>query len=295
MKWRDMPSLAALRAFEVAARTGSFSAAALELNVTHAAVAQHVRALEARVGVSLLVREGRGMALTDDGAKLAMALAAGFGQIMAGVQTLTEDVEQRPLSISVTPTFAENWLMPRFSDFWAKHPGFDLSITPSIDVIDLRREGFDMAIRYGDGDWPGVEATHLVSADYTVVAAPSLLAGRRVASFEDLYDLPWFFESIHQEPRLWAEASGLDPARCQIRELATLTMLLSVIRAGAGVTVVASALVSDDLEKGRLVPLMQETRDRTGYYIIHDPGPLPDRVKTLKKWLLRAAKAPAEP
>lgn len=291
MKWRDIPSLAALRAFEAAARAGSFSAAAQELNVTHAAIAQHVRAVEASLGASLLVREGRGMALTDAGARLAATLTDGFGQIIAGVRAIREDAEARPLSISVTPTFAENWLMPRFSDFWAKHPGFDLSITPSIDVVDLRRDGYDMAVRYGDGDWPGVESTHLISADYTVVAAPSLLAGRKVTQFSDLYDLPWLFETIHREPRLWAEASGLDPARCQIRELATLTMLLSVVRAGAGVTVVASALVSDDLKAGRLVALMQETRDRTGYYIVHAPGVLPDRVKTLKNWLLQAAQS----
>lgn len=291
MNWRDIPSLAALRAFEAAARAGSFTAAAQELNVTHAAIAQHVRAIEASLGASLLVREGRGVALTDAGTRLAATLTDGFGQIIAGVRAIREDAEARPLAISVTPTFAENWLMPRFSDFWTQHPGFDLSITPSIDVVNLRRDGFDMAVRYGDGDWPGVEATHLISADYTVVASPRLLAGRKVRHFSDLYDLPWLFESIHREPRLWAEASGLDPEKCQIRELATLTMLLSVVRAGAGVTVVASALVSDDLTAGRLVALMQETRDRTGYYIVHAPGVLPERVNTLKNWLLQAAKA----
>lgn len=290
MDWRDIPSLAALRAFEAAARAGSFSAAAQELNVTHAAIAQHVRAVEAHLGLSLLVREGRGMALTDSGAQLAAALAEGFGQIVTGVRAIRDTAEARPLAISVTPTFAENWLMPRFSDFWIKHPGFDLAITPSMAVVDLRRDGYDMAIRYGDGDWPGVEAVHLISADYTVVAAPELLVGREVTRFADLYDLPWFFETIHREPRRWAEASGLDPTCFQIRELATLTMLLSLVRAGAGVTVVSSALVRDDLAAGRLVAVMQETQDRTGYYIVHPPGVLPDRVKILKKWLLQAAK-----
>lgn len=290
MNWRDMPSLAALRAFEAAARAGSFSAAAQDLNVTHAAIAQHVRAVEAHLGTSLLVREGRGMALTEDGAKLAAALAAGFGQIIDGVRAVTDDAEARPVAISVTPTFAENWLMPRFSDFWTRHPGFDLAITPSMDVVDLRRDGYDLAIRYGEGDWPGVVSTHLVSADFTVVAAPALLQGREVARFLDLYDLPWLFETIYPEPRLWAEASGLDPVCCQIKELPTLTMLLSAVRAGAGVTVVPSALVRDDLATGRLVALMQETRDRAGYYVVHPPGVLPDRVKLLKQWLLRAAK-----
>ena len=117
MNWRDLPSLAALRAFEVAARTGSYSAAAQELNVTHAAIAQHVRAVEAHLDTVLMVRDGRAMAPTEVGATLAAELSAGFRQIVEAVEAINADIEARPISVSVTPSFADNWLMPRLTRF----------------------------------------------------------------------------------------------------------------------------------------------------------------------------------
>ncbi|MEM9787537.1 MAG: LysR family transcriptional regulator [Pseudomonadota bacterium] len=287
MIWRDIPSLAALRAFEVAARTGSYSAAAQELNVTHAAIAQHVRSVESHLDTVLMTRDGRGMTPTDTGAVLAAELSAGFRQIVDGVRAVTDDIAARPLSISVTPSFAENWLMPRLTRFWAEYPGFSLSVSPSMELVDLRRDGFDLAIRYGRGDWPGVEATHLVAADYTVVAAPSLLNGRRINELTDLYDLPWLFQTADREAQKWVAEAGLDMACCQANVVATGSMLLSGVRAGGGVAVVAGALIEDDLATGRLVALKQAQREHLGYYIIHTPGVLSDRANTLKSWLLK--------
>lgn len=291
MNWRDIPSLAALRAFEVAARTGSYSAAAQELNVTHAAIAQHVRTVEAHLDKALMFRDGRGMAPTETGVALAATLSSGFQQIIEGVKDATDDIESRPLAISVTPSFAENWLMPRLTRFWAEHQGFALSVIPSTDLVDLRRDGFDLAIRYGNGAWPGLEATHLIAADFTVVAAPSLLKGRQVTGLGDLYDLPWLFETVHREPRKWIEDSGLDIACCQANEVPTLSMVLSAVRAGGGISVVASPLVKDDIATGRLVAVLQQPCTGLGYHIVHTPGILSARVKTLKSWLLNCDKA----
>ena len=290
MNWRDLPSLAALRAFEVAARTGSYSSAAKELNVTHAAIAQHVRTVEAHLDKVLMFRDGRGMTPTETGAALAATLSAGFAQIFDGVNTATQDNETRPLNISVTPSFAENWLMPRLTRFWAEYPGFSLSVSPSAELVDLRRDGFDMAIRYGRGDWPGVERTHLVAADFSVVAAPSILKGRQVNALSDLYDLPWLFETTHREAKQWVLDSGLDMACCQANEVATGSMLLSALRAGGGVAVVSGALVEDDLQTGRLKAVLRHQREGVGYYIVQSPGIVPERVKTLKSWLLKSAK-----
>ena len=290
MNWRDLPSLAALRAFEVAARTGSYSSAAKELNVTHAAIAQHVRTVEAHLDKVLMFRDGRGMTPTETGAALAATLSAGFAQIFDGVSAATQDNETRPLNISVTPSFAENWLMPRLTRFWAEYPGFSLSVSPSAELVDLRRDGFDMAIRYGRGDWPGVESTHLVAADFSVVAAPSILKGRQVNALSDLYDLPWLFETTHREAKQWVLDSGLDMACCQANEVATGSMLLSALRAGGGVAVVSGALVEDDLQTGRLKAVLRHQREGVGYYIVQSPGIVPERVKTLKSWLLKSAK-----
>ena len=288
MNWRAVPSLAALRAFEAVARAGSFSAAARELNVTHAAIAQHVRTIETDLKTTLVMRQGRGMALTDPGMQLANALTEGFAQIIAGVEAITSDAETRPLTLSVTPSFAENWLMPRYADFWAKHPEIGLSIIPSIEVIDLRRDGIDMAIRYGKGEWPGLEATPLFKADFTVVGAPSLVKGRKIEGFEDLNGLPWLFETVHKEARRWVLDSGLDLSTSPINEVPTFGMVMAAVRSGKCLTVASSALVADDIKSGKLVALMQKQPKDLGYFIVTPKDVLSHRAKVLKSWLLSA-------
>ena len=141
-----LPSLSALRAFEAAARHQSLSAAARELNVTHAAIAQHVRQLEAELSEPLLYRAGRGVAPTEAGQQLARQLGEGFALIAEGVDTLRQQTAARPLAVSLTPSFAINWLMPRMGGFWQAHPDVMVSLTPNTALVDLRREGFDMAI-----------------------------------------------------------------------------------------------------------------------------------------------------
>lgn len=288
MNWRNIPSLAALRAFEAVARAGSFSAAARELNVTHAAIAQHVRTVEAELKTALVVREGRGMALTDAGAFLAASLTDGFGQIIAGVEAVTNEADARPLALSVTPSFAENWLMPRYADFWAKHPDIGLSIIPNTDVVDLRRDGIDMAVRYGKGNWPGLDATPLFKADFTVVGAPSLLKGRKVAGFADLDGLPWLFETLHKEARHWVTDSGIDLSRNPINEVATFGMVMSAVRSGKCLTVASSALVADDIKSGKLIALMQKHPKDLGYFIVSPKDVMSARAKIIKSWLLSA-------
>jgi LysR family glycine cleavage system transcriptional activator len=288
MIWRAIPSLAALRAFEAVARAGSFSAAARELNVTHAAIAQHVRTVETELKTTLVMRQGRGMALTDAGVQLAAALSDGFSQIIAGVEAITNDAETRPLTLSVTPSFAENWLMPRYADFWAKHPEIGLSIMPSIEVIDLRRDGIDMAVRYGKGDWPGLDATPLFKADFTVVGAPSLLKGRKIEGFADLNGLPWLFETVHKEARRWVLESDIDLSTSPINEVPTFGMVMAAVRSGKCLTVASSILVADDIKSGKLVALIQKQSKDLGYFIVTPKDVLSHRAKILKSWLLSA-------
>ena len=291
MDWRDIPSLPALRAVEATARTGSFSAAARELNVTHAAIAQHVRAVEDHLGVALLVRAGRGLELTDLGAALAADLTEGFGTIVSGVQAVTSKAEDRPLSMTVTPSFAENWLMPRLGHFWAAHPEITLSITPSLEVVDLRRETFDLGIRYGYGSWPGVSSEFLVASDYVVAASPSVLGGRKPESMNDLRDLPWIFESNYSEPRKWAIESGLDLPNCQVKEFATLSMVMAAVRAGAGVSILSRTLIETDVAEERLVPLFSIEQVKLDYYIVTHTQVFSPRMKALLQWLRAQAKS----
>jgi len=137
--WHEIPSLPALRAFEAAARHGSFSAAARDLNVTHAAIGQHVRALEDYYGQSLMHREGRGMTTTAEGHRLATALTEAFDQIASASADLMRQTAARALRVAVTPSFAANWLMPRIGHFWETHPEIELEIIPSMALVEQDR------------------------------------------------------------------------------------------------------------------------------------------------------------
>ncbi len=168
--WRTMPPLASLRAMEAVARLGGFSAAARALNVTHAAVAQQVRGLEAELGVALLRREGRAVVLTAEGERLSAALTEGFGGMQGAVEAAKARRADGPIRISLTASFAAQWLMPRLRDFWARHPDVPLSLHPDARVLDLAREAMDLGIRYGRGSWPGVTAQRLAAGRLVVVA-----------------------------------------------------------------------------------------------------------------------------
>lgn len=288
MDWRKLPSLAGLRAFEAAARRKSYSAAARELNVTDAAIRQHVRGLEDFFGLSLAVRDGRGIALTADGTKLAVSVKAGFQTLLAGAEELRRDHEARPLKIALTPAFAENWLMPRLGQFWADHPDIEIELSPSLKTVDLRKGGFDLAIRYGHGNWPGYRCAFLASAEYVVVATVAFMNGRRAGSLADLQDLPWLFEVSRTEHQIWAEERGIDFHAERNRFYPTNSLVLSAARAGYGLSLQARALVEGDLDEGRLIRVFSEDPGSLGYYTVTQPHPS-QRVTLFTRWLKTVA------
>ena len=288
MDWRTFPSLTSLRAFEAAARNASFSVAARELNVTHAAVAQQVRALEADLGQELLYRAGRGLALTAQGARLAAALVEGFRTIELALADLRASDPGAPLKVTMTPAFAAQWLMPRLGAFWAAHPDLPLSLHPDKRVIDLRREAMDLAIRFGNGIWPGLEAEFLTAAQYIIVAAPSLLEGRNHLTKAEMSAMPWVIESDWPEALQWLRSFGLRPDKMNISYIPTEELALSAARQGYGLHVEAEALVENDIENGTLVALGEINDDALAYYLVTRPGPKRLEVKTFMKWLKAA-------
>ena len=285
-----LPSLTSLRAFEATARLGGFSAAARELNVTHAAVAQQVRGLEAALGTALLERAGRGLILTPEGDRLAVALRDGFEAIAAAVEEARAGQDARPLRVTLTPAFASQWLMPRLGRFWARHPDIPLTLHPDRQVVDLARSRMDLAIRFGDGHWPGLEVEMLVPASYTIVAAPALLGDRTALSPEEMAGMPWIFEQGSDEERAWLRRIGVDPDGLRSTPMPTEDLALSAARAGYGLYVELSVLLKDDLASGRLRAVHESADSRFGYWMTRRPTDARPALRQFMRWLRAEAK-----
>lgn len=290
MDWRDIPSLSALRAFEAAARLKSYSKAAAALNVTHAAIAQHVRALEDRFGQPLMERVGRGVAPTESGEKFADDLARGFSEIAAGVHSIDAMRGTGPLSITTTRTFAETWLMPRLRGFWAAHPDIPLTISADDDVSDLRRDGHDLAIRYGaTGNWPGLSSRFLTSGHSVLVAHPDLAAriDPKADLIAELQKLPWMVATVFDDFLAWAQSLGIDLDAAQTSYFDSNSLVLAGTRAGGGLSMQPITVVADDIAAGRLVSLMEPGDEGPPYnlYVATPAGPVPERVKVFERWL----------
>ncbi len=293
MDWRTLPSLGALRAFAALAETGGFTAAGAALNVSHAAVSQQVRALEERLGTTLVVRGGRRLELTPEGAALAAALGAAFLGIRRAVDELTGATANRPLRVTLTPAFAHAWLMPRLSGFLHENPGVEIMLVPTSDVVELSAGGVDLAIRYGRGVWAGLDAELLTPSSFVIVGAPALVRGRSMTRAADLLDLPWLEEIGNAEMLTWLREQGVEaPPRESITHLPG-HLVVEGLRSGIGIGVASSAVVERELRDGRLVALHKEPlRDdgaRVGYWIVTRPGVLRPPLKAFVAWLRRQA------
>ncbi|MEO1638963.1 MAG: LysR substrate-binding domain-containing protein [Pseudomonadota bacterium] len=285
MDWRTIPSLHALRAFDAVARASSFSGAARELNVTEAAIRQHVRGLEGRLATKLVKRHGNSLELTSKGRALAETTAQSFQTLARGVHALADSDENRPVGIALPPSFAEIWLMPKLEEFWREHPGIDVSLTPSLSLADPSKEPFDLAIRYGTGRWSGVEATRLASAEYVVVAKPGLVVGTATRDLALLSDYPWLFETTRHEHRDWAERHGLDFDASDNRHYPTNSLVIAAARAGHGLSLQSRSLVQTDLKLGSFEELYAEECTPLAYYLLSDRD-LRAKAKILADWLL---------
>ena len=282
--WRSIPSLTALRAFMATAELRNFSQAARVLNVTHAAVAQQVRALEEALGRPLVQREGRGVSLTADGEQLAAALGEGFGAIQRGLEALRAGEADRPVRITLTAVFAAQWLMPRLKDFWQHHPEIGLSLHPDSKVVDLHRERMDLGIRYGNGDWPGVETEYLTSARLVIAGAPSLI-GDRNPSVAEMAEMDWVLSRNWAEQDAYLRQLGLDPERLERTDISSEEIALAAARQGLGLVVESVALIESDVAEGRL-RIVHESREKLpAYFVVTLPGPKRAAARAFLKWL----------
>jgi len=289
MDWHDIPSLLALRAFDAAARHGGLSAAARELNVTHAAIGQHLRALEAHFGITLMARDGRGMALTPQGQQLAGALSDAFGTIAAASRDLLDHSKTRAVRVATTPSLAANWLMPRLGDFWTKHPDIEVEIVPAIQLTDLRRDAIDVAIRYGRGGWQGVTNTRLMSAGHVAVATQGYIGDRTITCLSELKGARWLMDGMRPEERLWIADNGIDLDAETVTQFPTSQLSREAALSGLGVTVLPAPIADQLIKDGKVVKLCEEENSDIAYHILTRGDVVSPARDTFVKWLKLAA------
>lgn len=286
-----LPPLAALRAFEAAARLENFSRAADEIHVTHGAVSHQIRALEAFVGVPLFARRGRGVALTGDGRALASSVRSALAEIAEAAQSIRRRTHSNRLSISVIPSFGSRWLMPRIARFMAAHPGWAINIDSSAVLVDFARDDIDVAVRYGPGAWPGLHSELLMDDDYILVASPALNRGHLPKKVGQLADFP-LLRAEAAPWKAWCAAAAVDLELPDAGvEYEDMGVMLQGAIDGQGIMLARRSIAAAEIDKGTLVQLFDVGSPALYAYWIVWPQhrPASDRVLAFRDWILAEA------
>ncbi|MEQ8505230.1 MAG: transcriptional regulator GcvA [Rhodospirillales bacterium] len=287
---RRLPPLNALRAFEAAARHLSFTQAADELSVTQAAVSHQIRGLEDWLGFPLFRRLSRALVLTEAGQILFPEVREAMDILTTAVNRVQRQDQEGVLTVTTMDSFAQSWLVPRLGRFRQSHPDIDVRLVMSDRMVDLAREGVDVAIRYGRGNWSGLMVTLLRTEELFPVCAPSLVAGGVPLNEPcDLVHYTLLHDEMPVDWRDWLEAVGCDevnPERGPGYTHSNLVLLAA--RAGEGVALGRSVMVADDLAEGRLVrPFEFALPAPQAYYLACVEG-TEDRpkIRAFREWLL---------
>ena len=249
----DRPQLPlnALRAFEVAARHGSFTRAAIELCVTQAAVSHHIKALEDRLGVALFKRTPRGLMLTDEGVALVPVVESAFDRIGDVLDRFLDGRFREVLTVGVVTTFAAGWLIERLPRFAEACPRIDLRVFTNNNRADIAGEGLDMAIRFGDGAWRGEGSMRLMDAPLSPLCSPKVAA--RLSAPGDLAGEVLMRSYRAGEWERWFAAQGLPCPPLRGPVLDSSPAMASLAAAGAGVALLPVAMFAREIGEGRLV------------------------------------------
>src|SRR6476469_10965702 len=205
---RRLPTLNALKAFEAAARHESFTRAAEELFVTQGAVSHQVKALEAELGLKLFNRERQRLVITEAGRAYLIVVRDAFDRIGDGTERLLQRQSGGVLTVSTSPDFAAKWLVHRLGRFAEAHPGIDLRISATLHHVDFAREDVDLAVRHGDGSWPGLDVARLSAEQLFPVCSPKLIAGRnRLTKPADVLKFPLIHVDDRKNWVRWLEGA----------------------------------------------------------------------------------------
>lgn len=282
--WRSLPTLTALRAFDAMAKHGSFAGAARALNVTNAAIAQQVRALEADLGLRLALRQGRYVQMTEQGRVLARALADGFATISETIDALRAASQNKALRVTTTPFLTDRIIMPRLAEFWTAHPGAEISLFPTRDNVDVVGDGFDLAIRamVQDGqDFTGTDQVTMGKVGLIGIAAPKLVAERG----RDAHGLPWLWHDGMDAKIQLMRACGLRIEDLEQRPIGSPNLLLEATRQGLGVTIFNGPIARHEMGQGGLVEIPLPAAPNVSYVAVSPKGPKHPLAQAFTEWV----------
>lgn len=291
-----------LPTFRAAARLSNLRATAEQLHLTHSAVSQQIKQLEEQLGFELFNRRGRGIQLNTAGQAMLRAVDAALDGLAQGVRAAqaAANGEEQLLRITVLPSFAQRWLLPRMGRWRELHPDITLDVHASPQLVDLQRDGYHAAVRVGAGPWKGLVAEPLVDSALVAVAAPQRAARMRVGDHAALAAEPLLGTN-----ELWQRFLALGGCKLQGKVVADFNdagLMLQAAEGDLGIALAREVLAADALQAGRLVrvsPLALEDREWATYWLVHTPerGEWPPLV-ALRQWLAqemalsRAALAP---
>lgn len=300
-----LPPFGALRAFEAAARLGSFRRASDELHVTPSAVSQQVKLLEGYLGVPLFLRLPRALELTREGESMLPAVREGFATFTTAMKSVMRNASSGPVMVDAPPTFARRWLVPRLPRFAQAYPQVELHLTSSLAMVDGRGEAAAaetaIAIRYGAGVYPGLRVDRIFRASYVPVCSPSLLKGpHALRSPADLRHHTLIHDETVPDERArpsWAQwlklegVTGIDAARGP--HFSDGSLAIEAAADGQGVTLALRPLVEADVKAGRLaIPFDAPVPSGYAYYLVTPAiGELAPGASAFRHWLLLEAAA----
>lgn len=285
----SLPPFTALRAFEATARHLSISRAADELHLTHGAVSHQIKNLEAQLAVQLIARHGRGIVLTPSGAAFAGKLSAALAQLESAVAEVRPAAAAGPLRITALPSFAARWLLPRLPQFRALHPEIEVHLHTTTALADFGRDGVDLAIRYGQGVWPGATARKLMDEQIIPVCSPQF----KPATLADILAGP-LLRDTHVSWANWFAHMGMQVPEPKNTFVYTDSgLLVQAAVAGQGIALARAVLAHDDLAAGNLVRLPGAALPAEhAYYAVFAAGaPLSPHAQAFLTWLEQLATA----
>ncbi len=285
-----LPPLSAIRVFESAARHASFTRAAEELGMTQAAVSYQIRILEERVGAPLFLRRPRQVVLTELGQRLAPALTEAFETMRNAFASLREDTEG-VLTISVLATFAANWLVHRLGSFQMCYPSLAVRLETSDQLIDFATTNVDVAIRSGEGNWPGLEAHELIKAEFTPMLNPAL--AESVGGIHEPADLLKLKAIDASDPwwKIWYAAAGIDDPQIQgntQNRFGAQHLEGRAAASGQGVGILTPAFHTLEVASGQLIqPFDLLCDDGRAYWLVYPKNRrnVP-KIRAFREWIL---------